>query len=716
MARSQLPARICSRSPGLGDLDAGQRQVPVGHAQLRGSLVGGDIVCGDIVCEEQEKAVSRVVLSSCSDRAVAASLPFPYTLCAMSLLEIDALEKSFGGQVLFGPFSGQISPGDRIALIGDNGVGKSTLLSILGGLEEPSAGRVHRRQGIRTGLLPQIARLDGGGTLYEAMQEAFRDLLEAQAELRSLEKMLQESAEVEALHRYDELLQRFESGDGYSIDARIRSVLAGLGFAPETFDRPVGILSGGEEARAALGRLLLRQPDLLLLDEPTNHLDFAALDWLEETLLEFSGGLVLVSHDRHLLDRVANRVWEIAFGELSVYRGSYSTSRATRDAERARRLELFEEQQATIDKHKEFIRRNLAGQKHGQAKDRERKLERLEKDLVEEPRDAKRISLRIGMGAASGKRVLTTAGLVIGFDSPLVACPDLVVYRGERVAIVGPNGCGKTSFLLTATGRVAPLDGKITLGHGVKTAMYSQTQEGLHENATVLDTIMARSGLSISQTRGLLGRYLFSGDDVHKKMKALSGGERSRVALALLSLMEGNCLLLDEPTNHLDLASQEILEEALLAYEGTILLVSHDRALLEAVATQVWEVRDGVLEVFPCGWSRYKERTAVAAAPMSAPPTKKEIPLRGARPRLPKLDKYVERRRAEREKTLEGTIEALEAEQRRTEEELLEASAAGDAARIGELGREHERIRLALRDAVTAWEAWASQGRGQDEP
>ncbi len=631
----------------------------------------------------------------------------------MALIEIDGLEKSFGSQVLFRSFSAPVHRGDRIALVGDNGVGKSTLLHILAGVEEQSAGRVHRGRGVRVGLLPQVARLRGSGTLYKAMEEAFADLLAAERELRGLEATMGKESDPEILARYDELLHRFEREDGYTIEARIRSVLSGVGFGEDRFDRPVELLSGGEEARAALARVLLVEPDLLLLDEPTNHLDFAALDWLEETLHEFAGGLVLVSHDRHLLDRVANRTWEIAFGEVTLYRGGYSQSRREREAERARRAEAHAAQEATIERHRDFIRRHHAGQKHGQAKDREKKIERIEKGLVEAPREAKRISLRVSLGSQSGKRVLVTEGLAVGFTSPLFTAPDLVLYRGERVALIGPNGCGKTTFLKGIAGSLPPCEGRIVLGHGVRVAVYSQTQEGLDGNGTVLDAILSRSSLSISQARGLLGRYLFSGNDVMKRMKALSGGERSRVALALLSLMEGNLLLLDEPTNHLDPASQEILEDALLAYEGTIVLVSHDRALLAAVSTQAWEVREGTLCVFPFGYREHKERTATAEAPVPAPKEagRRERP-REEHKRQKKPDRYEARRRLEEGKALEEEVERLEDALRGAEEGLLEASRAGDAGKVAHLGREYERLREALGEKVAAWERWASAGEG----
>jgi ATP-binding cassette subfamily F protein 3 len=631
----------------------------------------------------------------------------------MSLLQVDQVGKSFGAQVLFAPFSAQVARGDRIALVGDNGVGKSTLLSILAGVEEPSSGKLHRASGLHVGYLPQVARLSGEGTLLQAMRRAFADLFAMEEELRRLEKGMA-GARAEDLERYDALLHTFEREGGYEAEAKVRSVLAGVGFAVEEFDRPVAILSGGEEARAALARVLVEEPDLLLLDEPTNHLDFAALDWLEESLSEFQGAILIVSHDRHLLDRTATKTWEVAFSEVTLFRGGYTQSRLEREAERARRLETYKEQEATVERYRDFIRRHHAGQKHGQAKDREKKLERLEKERVERPRDADRITLSIPMGAASGKRVLVTESLEIGFSRALFSCEDLVLYRGEKVAVIGENGCGKTTLLRTITGQTAPVAGKVALGHGVRPAVFSQTQEGLDGNGTVLDLLLSRSGLSISQARGLLGRFLFSGDDALKRMKALSGGERSRIALALLSLIEGNLLLLDEPTNHLDLASQEILEQALVAYEGTVLLVSHDRALLEAVTTQVWEVRDERLRVVPRGYRAYRERGGSGVAEPSSPPARaererkvKRQDLTPALPRPEKADRYQERRREEARRALEAEIEGLEERLAGLERSLAEASEEGDGLRVGELGARHAQARAALEGRVAAWERLA---------
>lgn len=623
----------------------------------------------------------------------------------MALIQIEQVEKSFGAQVLFAPFTAQVTRGDRIALVGDNGVGKSTLLSIIAGVEAPSGGRIHRASGLRIGYLQQIARLEGDGTLFAVMRQPFRELIAADEELRRLESRMAKTNDSEALHRYDDLLHTFERSGGYTIEAKIRTVLSGVGFAAEEFDKPLSRLSGGEEARASLARVLLEEPDLLLLDEPTNHLDFAALDWLEETLLAFSGAMLLVSHDRHLLNRVANRTWEIAIGEVTTYRVGYNQSRALRETKRTHQLVAYKQQQATIERHKAFIRRHHAGQKHRQAKDREHKIEKIEKVLVERPRETKRISVQIDVETPSGKRVLTTEGLKIGYERPVFCCPTLSLYRGERVAIIGENGCGKTTFLRTIAGEIPPLSGKIILGHNVQLGIFRQTQEGLHGNETVLDAILATGDLSISEGRGLLGRFLFSGDEVTKKMRALSGGERSRVALALLSLMKGNVLLLDEPTNHLDLASQEILEEALLAYEGTILLVSHDRALLESLATQVWEIQDGKLRVFLGSYSDYTARIAArraASETVTQEPKRKQAKKPSLKEEKP--DRYQKRRRLEALKEIEEEIETLEAKLKAVEQELLDTSRCGDGRRIGPLGADHKRLSDQLEKRYAEWE------------
>jgi len=620
----------------------------------------------------------------------------------MALLQIEKLGKSFGGDELFSSFSAQVNPGERIALVGDNGVGKSTLLSIIAGKEPPSEGKVHLARGVRIGYLPQVARLEGDETLYDAMKRPFSDLLAMEGEMRAIERLIAERDDPELLHRYDTLHEEFTRRGGYGIDARIREVLSGVGFTEEEFTRPVEELSGGEEARAALARVLVESPDLLLLDEPTNHLDFAALAWLEETLTGFSGAVILVSHDRHLLDLVTNRTWEIADRRITTYRVGYTRSRALRAAAEEKQLELYERQQETIARYKDFIARHHAGQKHRQAKDREKKLEHLKKELIERPQAAKGISLRIPLGAPSGKRVLRIEDLAVGYDRPLFSFPEETVYRGERVGIIGGNGCGKTTLLRTIIGEHPPLSGKVELGHGVRIAYFSQTQEGLHGDRTVLDTLLARFDLTIGEARGILGRFRFVGDDVKKRLSALSGGERSRLALAILSLTEGNLLLMDEPTNHLDLRSQEILQQALCDYQGTILLVSHDRALLEAVTTKIWEVDGGVLRVYPVPFSEYWARRRDAEE-SSTPRGDKAGPSRPKPKRRP--DRYVAKKRAEEIASLEAEIEGLEARLKELEAQIEAASLAGDGRKVAELGVEHRRLVQEIEERMERWTA-----------
>jgi len=654
----------------------------------------------------------------------------------MSILAAYKLTKSYGAQEVFRDVSLQLSAGDHVALVGPNGAGKTTLLKILAGLESPDAGSVAVARGRRVGYLPQEATLSSGQTLYAEALTAFAHLQAMQAELHRLEQAMAQASQTgqdgdpaegrnlaDLLEQYATLSASFERAGGYTYESETARVLGGLGFSVADFATPVEHLSGGQKTRAALAKLLLAAPDVLLLDEPTNHLDLAATEWLEDYLVHWKGSLVVVAHDRRLLDAVAGKVWELAFGRLEEYPGNYTTYTQLRAERLERRRTEYATQQAFIAKTEDFIRRYGAGQRSKEARGREKRLARLER--LARPQDIASLRLRFDLttGLRSGDIVLATKGLVIGYqrESPLFTIPDLVVRRGERVALLGPNGCGKTTFLKTILGEVPPLPlplpykergDQVRLGASLQPGYYAQTHEGLNLEATVLDEVFELLP-NLERARTFLGRFLFSGDDVYKRVGDLSGGERSRVALARLTLERANFLLLDEPTNHLDILSQEVLEDVLGDFNGTLLFVSHDRYFIDALATQLWVVEDGRLVVHAGNYTDYlEERQARESSTFqvsrSTLPGKREVASAqpaASRKRQISRDRQPSLASAARQiAALEEEITALEDRLDDLSQGIEQASSAQDVAKVRELGEEYAAVEEQLGRSLAAWE------------
>ena len=494
----------------------------------------------------------------------------------MSLLTATDLSKSFGAQDVFTGVSLAVPRQARIALVGPNGVGKTTLLSILAGSEEPDGGSVQRARNLRVGYLRQETTAEGspGLSVWSYCLEAFGDLRQRETELTRLEADMADPARTErALARYGPLQEAFERDGGYSYNVRARQVLSGLGFPVERHEQRLGELSGGERTRAELARRLLEDPELLLLDEPTNHLDLDAVEWLESWLADWPGSALMVSHDRYFLDRTVEQVWELHPGGLDVYRGNYTAYASQRAERRAYALEQYEADQARIAKEQDYIRRNIAGQNTRQAQGRRKRLERhLKETAAERPAEVSTLRMTMPAGDRAGDRVLETRGLVVAHPASgeaLFAVPDLVLGRGECAALMGPNGAGKTSLLRTLLGERPALAGEVHLGVRVKAGYFDQASRRLHPDRTLLAEVQSVApSLGQQKARAWLGRFHFSGDAVDKRIDSLSGGERGRLALACLALEGANLLLLDEPTNHLDLPSQEALQEALAAFPG----------------------------------------------------------------------------------------------------------------------------------------------------
>jgi ATP-binding cassette subfamily F protein 3 len=635
---------------------------------------------------------------------------------------------SYGVHDVFADISFSVPREAKIALIGPNGSGKTTLLRLMAGHEVPTRGTIHRARKAHGDKRPPIAYLpqqatrffDDERTLWASMLDVFAHLLERSAQLKRLEAaMADPSTRDEALQKYGPTLEAFERAGGYAYEHRIERVLAGLGFAPEDYVRPMGQLSGGQKTRALLARLLLEDPNLLLLDEPTNHLDLAGVEWLEDYLASWKGALVVVAHDRAFLDATVDRVWELAWGRLEQYRGGYSDYVSQRAERRARQRFLYEQQQETIAKTEEFIRRNIAGQRSKEAKGRQKRLERLER--IERPREYQPISFSLGEASRSGDLVFGLYDLAVGYGSPcppdaahaprpLFEVEKLELRRGQRVALLGPNGSGKTTLLRTILGQVLPLEGRVRIGASVELGYFAQGHTNLDPEKTVLDTVVDAGRLRISEARKLLGRYGFSGDAVFKSVAALSGGEQARVALATLVLQGANVLMLDEPTNHLDIPTQEVLEEVLMAFNGTVLMVSHDRYLIRRLASSVWAIEDGELRAFR-GYEAYREweerhhrkqTSAARRTKRKRAETNDALARRRQqeRRRAAQRDKVW---RAERQAELEERIHDLEARQADLEPQLAAASEAQDVARVRELGAEYGAIEQELGAALAEW-------------
>lgn len=536
------------------------------------------------------------------------------------LFRLSDVYKSYGTQDVLRGASLQVNPGEHVGLVGRNGSGKTTIFRLISNAEPADRGEVVRARGVGIGVLAQHIHFEPGSTVHESALSAFGHLQQIEHEMHELEhRMAEEGADLEkVLERYSDLQHQFEREGGFEYAAKAEAILQGLGFDRSTWSVETEKLSGGQQNRLGLVRLLLAEPEVLLLDEPTNHLDVNAVEWLEEFLQSYAAGFVIISHDRYFLDRACRRIIDLENGRASSYTGNYSDYLVEREERRATQQRAYDNQQQLIAKTEEFIRRNLAGQKTKQAKSRRKMLEKLERiDAVRA--DQSSGDFRLKAIERTGNHVLTVDKAAIGYSDKVLARDiSFILRRGECLGIIGPNGSGKTTFLRTILNKIQPLAGEIRWGTKVQIGYYAQQLDDLDDRNEIIMELrrVAPSSATAGELRSFLAKFLFTGDDVYKHVRDLSGGEKGRLALAKLIYSRVNVLVLDEPTNHLDIPSREALEEALDAYEGTILTISHDRYFLDRVATQILALDgEGGAEHYDGDYTEYHDWKASGRAP-----------------------------------------------------------------------------------------------------
>lgn len=625
----------------------------------------------------------------------------------MIVLQAHNISKSFGDRWIFRNVSLAVNDKERIGIVGVNGSGKTTLLKCLTGALAADEGEVMVSGLKSTGYLEQLPEIKPGTTAWESVMSGFSALIEQRRLLRKLEQeMAAGGADLQKImDRYARVTEEYERANGYACENFARRILTGLAFSGEDFDKPLDNFSGGQKTRLNLGRLLALTPDILLLDEPTNHLDIESVEWLEEFLKSYPGTVLVVSHDRMFLDRVATRTVEMAGGKLTSFNGNYSNylKLKARDNEAARRA--YNKQQEYIQKTEDYIRRFKAGIKSKQARGRQLQLERLER-LDETWPEQVITDWVIKMKQESGQDVLTITDLFKSFgDLTIFHNASVRIQKGEKIALVGPNGCGKTTLLKMITGEVNPDQGQIKPGSRVDIGYFSQEHEDLNREHTLLEEILYSFDLTVEEARTYLGGMLFSEDDVFKKISSLSGGEMGRLALLKIILTGANFLLLDEPTNHLDIQSREVVEDMLSQYPGTILMVSHDRYFIDQVADKVIAVADAGLEYYWGNYSYYHEKLQEKASQIEE---EKRI-IKKEKEKLRDNSEEKEQQRAQRRMRreldeIESQIETMEERKSELEAFLSDPDTYGDMDKSRSLTNEYKEIEAELANAYARWE------------
>ncbi|MGX6425564.1 ABC-F family ATP-binding cassette domain-containing protein [Lactiplantibacillus argentoratensis] len=649
----------------------------------------------------------------------------------MILLQVQQVMRRFGADVLFDNVQMDIQEHARVALVGRNGAGKSTLLKMIAGETVPDEGQISMRKGLTIGYLAQDQGLDSNNTIWEEMSSVFAELHAIEKRMHQLENQLSdpaimndEQAYQQTLKTYDQIQTEFQQKNGYGYQAEIRGVLHGFQFDADVYDKSVTALSGGQKTQLALAKLLLEKRDLLILDEPTNHLDVETLTWLESYLLSYSGALLIVSHDRYFLDRVVNEVYDLSHHEMVHYTGNYDQFVQEKAARIQAQWKHYEKQQAEISKLEDFVNRNIvraSTTKRAQA--RRKQLAKM--DRLDRP-DSDEKTAHFGFHAAkqSGNIVLTVKDAAVGYDGQILSEPDnLNIKKHEAIAIVGPNGIGKSTFLKSILGQIPFIKGQAVFGTNVVTGYYDQEQRNLNDKKTVLSELWDEHPTTPEKDiRTILGSFLFTGEDVDKPVHALSGGERARLLLTKLAMQNDNFLILDEPTNHLDIDSREVLEVALNDFDGTLLFVSHDRYFINQVATSVVEVSPEGTELFLGDYDYYidkkQEQAEIAAAAASQAAEKAaeasaadSTSATNAAPRSKGQQNYQASKQQQREKrklersvaALEEQMTALDGQATQIQTEMAQPEVSADVGKLQDLQKELEAINAQQEQVETEW-------------